>query len=188
MKVIQTGFPGLILIEPDVFGDNRGWFMESYNYKKYSEIGINQVFVQDNHSFSADRGTLRGLHFQNGEMAQSKLIRCVKGSLLDVCVDLRVGSPSYMQVYSVELSEGNKKQLFVPKGFAHGFMTLTDNVEIEYKVDQPYSKEHDSGIRYDDPSLSINWSEFVPDVEFILSEKDLSLKNISDTHINFRFE
>lgn len=188
MKVNETGFPGLIFIEPDVYGDNRGWFMESYNHKKYSEIGINQVFIQDNHSFSADKGTLRGLHFQNGVMAQSKLIRCVKGCLLDVCVDLRLGSPSYLQVYIIELSEENKKQLFVPKGFAHGFITLTKNVEIEYKVDKPYSKEHDSGIRYDDPILAINWKEFVPDVEFVLSEKDLNLKNISDTNIDFKFE
>lgn len=188
MKVVQTGFPGLILIEPDIFGDNRGWFMESYNANKYEELGINQVFIQDNHSFSKDKGTIRGLHFQVGEKAQSKLIRCIKGSLMDVCVDLRHGSPSYKQVYSVELSESNKKQLFVPKGFAHGFMTLTDNVEIEYKVDQVYSKEHDSGIKYDDPTLAINWNDFLPNVEFILSQKDLNLIHIEDNVEYFKYE
>lgn len=188
MKVIQTGFPNLIVIEPDVFGDNRGWFFESYSYQKYSDLGINQIFVQDNHSFSSEKGTLRGLHFQTGDKAQSKLIRCVKGRLMDVCVDLRIGSPSYKQVYYIELSEQNKKQLFVPKGFAHGFITLSDNVEIEYKVDQLYSKEHDSGIRYDDPTLNINWREFVSDGEFTLSQKDLNLKNIDETEIGFRYE
>lgn len=183
MKLEKTDLEGLFIIHTDVFGDHRGWFTESYNEQKYLELGINVKFIQDNHSFSKEKGTLRGLHFQTGEFAQSKLIRCTRGRLLDICVDLRKDSKTYMQYISIELSDVNKLQLFVPKGFAHGFVTLVDDVEIMYKVDAYYSYEHDSGIRYDDPSLSINWANLVGMDKFILSSKDEKLGYIKDMDI-----
>lgn len=188
MKIIDTEFPGLKIIDTDVFGDNRGWFTESYNHAKYSELGITEKFIQDNHSFSAQKGTLRGLHFQTGHMAQSKLVRCVRGSLWDVCVDLRKGSPTFKQWIGVELSADNHKQLFVPKGFAHGFLTLTDDVEIEYKVDAYYSKTHDSGVFYDDPDLKIDWASKLEGKLPILSEKDRQLKPLNQLEIDFEFK
>ena len=156
MKLEKTTLEGLYILHTDFFGDHRGWFTESFNEQKYSDIGINIKFIQDNHSFSKEKGTLRGLHFQTGEYAQSKLIRCTRGRLLDICVDLRKESKTYLKYVSVELSDANRLQLFVPKGFAHGFVTLEDDVEVMYKVDAYYSKQHDSGIRYDDPTLNIN--------------------------------
>ena len=139
MRVIETKIPGVKIIEPDCFGDYRGWFMETYSTAKYAEIGIDNVFVQDNHSMSQKKGTLRGLHFQNAPMAQAKLVRCTKGAVIDVAVDIRKGSPTYKQWVSVELSSENKRQFYIPRGFAHGFLTLTDDVEFEYKVDNLYS-------------------------------------------------
>lgn len=185
MRVEKTKLEGLIIIHPDIFGDSRGWFTESYNQKKYQVLGINVEFIQDNHSYSKEIGILRGLHFQTGEFAQSKLIRCVKGVLYDVCVDLRKNSPTYMQWQGIELSNENKLQLFVPKGFAHGFVTLSEDVEIMYKVDAFYSKEHDSGIRYDDPSINVDWRSILPNVEFILSEKDKQLKYFKELNLDF---
>lgn len=185
MKLEKTALEGLFIIHTDVFGDHRGWFTESYNEQKYLELGINVKFIQDNHSFSKEKGTLRGLHFQTGEFAQSKLIRCTSGRLLDICVDLRKDSKTYLQYISIELSDVNKLQLFVPKGFAHGFVTLEDDVEIMYKVDAYYSKEHDSGIRYDDPCLNINWADLVGMEKFILSSKDEKLRYIKDMDIEF---
>lgn len=185
MRVEKTKLEGLIIIHPDIFGDSRGWFTESYNLKKYQALGINVEFIQDNHSYSKEIGILRGLHFQTGEFAQSKLIRCVKGVLYDVCVDLRKNSPTYMQWQGIELSNENKLQLFVPKGFAHGFVTLSEDVEIMYKVDAFYSKEHDSGIRYDDPSINVDWRSILPNVEFILSEKDKQLKHFKELNLDF---
>lgn len=185
MKIEKTALEGLVIIHTDVFGDHRGWFTESYNEQKYSDLGINVKFIQDNHSFSKEKGTLRGLHFQRGAFAQSKLIRCTRGRLLDICVDLRKESETYLKYVSVELSDSNNLQLFVPKGFAHGFVTLVDDVEIMYKVDTYYSKVHDSGIRYNDPSLNINWSELVGMDKFILSSKDEQLGFIKDMDIEF---
>ena len=121
MKVTETKIPGVKIIEPDCFGDHRGWFMETYSTAKYSEMGICNVFVQDNHSMSGKKGTLRGLHFQNNPMAQAKLVRCTKGAVIDVAVDIRKGSPTYKQWVSVELSAENKRQFYIPRGFAHGF-------------------------------------------------------------------
>jgi dTDP-4-dehydrorhamnose 3,5-epimerase len=144
--------------------------------------GINITFVQDNHSKSEKKGTLRGLHFQNEPMAQTKLVRCSRGALLDVAVDLRSGSPTYKKWFSIELTEENKKQLLVPKGFAHGFLTLEDNTEIQYKTDNFYSKEHDRSIRYDDPEISVNWG-FAN--ELILAEKDLNAPCLKDSDVNF---
>ena len=185
MRIEKTKLNDLIIIVPDVFGDNRGWFTESYNKQKYQTLGIDVDFVQDNHSYSKEVGTLRGLHFQTGEFAQTKLVRCVRGRLMDVCVDLRKDSSTYLQWDAIELSESNKLQLLVPKGFAHGFVTLSEDVEIMYKVDAFYSKEHDSGIRFDDPDLKIDWNSILPNVEFILSEKDKQLKPFKELNLDF---
>ena len=135
MKITKTKLEGVVIIEPDVFGDNRGFFMESWNKKKMAEAGLDYDFVQDNHSKSTVKGTLRGIHFQKGDKAQAKLVRCVKGSVLNVAVDLCKNSPTFKQWVGVELSEENKKQLLVPRGFGHGFVTLTDDVEFLYKAD-----------------------------------------------------
>ena len=185
MRIEKTPLEGLIVIHTDVFGDHRGWFTESYNYEKYSELGIDTTFIQDNHSYSKEKGTLRGLHFQTGEFAQSKLVRCTKGRLLDICVDLRKKSSTYLQYYSIELRETNKVQLFIPKGFAHGFVTLEDDVEIMYKVDEYYSKEHDSGVHYRDPRINIDWQNLVQTNQFILSQKDENLKFLENMEIDF---
>ncbi|HOJ47604.1 MAG TPA: dTDP-4-dehydrorhamnose 3,5-epimerase [Bacillota bacterium] len=181
MKKTETAIPGVYLIEPDVFGDHRGWFMESWSYEKLKKLGIDAHFVQDNHSFTAKKDTLRGLHFQIDPMAQAKLVRCTAGAVLDVAVDLRKGSPTYKKWVSVILSAANKLQLFIPRGFAHGFLTLTDNVEFEYKCDNPYSKEHDRSIRFDDPEIGVDWKIADP----ILSEKDRNAPFLKDSDCNF---
>lgn len=168
MKITKTKLEGVVIIEPDVFGDNRGFFMESWNKKKMEEAGLYYEFVQDNHSKSTVRGTLRGIHFQKGDKAQAKLVRCVKGAVLDVAVDLRKNSPAFKQWVGVELSEENKKQLLIPRGFGHGFVTLTDDVEFLYKADNYYAPEADSGICWNDPEIGVEWGVEVP----ILSEKD----------------
>lgn len=168
MKVVKTALNDVYLIEPAVFGDHRGWFMESYSRVRLAEFGIDCDFVQDNQSFSAHKGTLRGLHFQLNPKAQAKLIRCTKGAILDVAVDLRKGSPLYKKWVAVELSADNKKQLFIPKGFAHGFLTLVDDVEVQYKADEYYAPEYDGNILYNDPQIGIEWGRD----EFILSDKD----------------
>lgn len=168
MKITKTKLEGVVIIEPDVFGDNRGFFMESWNKKKMAEAGLDYDFVQDNHSKSTVKSTLRGIHFQKGDKAQAKLVRCVKGAVLDVAVDLRRNSPTFKQWIGVELSEENKKQLLIPRGFGHGFVTLTDDVEFLYKVDNYYESEADAGIRWNDPDIGIDWRVENP----ILSEKD----------------
>lgn len=188
MKKIETKIPGVFVIEPDCHGDHRGWFMETYSTEKYKELGIDTTFVQDNHSFSAQKGTLRGLHFQNCPMSQAKLVRCTKGAVIDIAVDIRKESPTYLQWVSIELSEINKKQLFIPRGFAHGFLTLTDNVEFEYKVDNLYSKECDRGIRYDDPSINVDWGGLLNGIEPILSDKDVNGPLLKDSDCNFVYE
>jgi len=181
MKVTPTKIIDVLIVEPDIFQDDRGWFFESYNKEKLNAFGININFVQDNHSFSTKKGTLRGLHFQNNPNAQSKLVRCTKGVVLDVAVDLRKDSSTYKQWISVELSEDNKKQLFIPKGFAHGFITLTDNVEFEYKVDNYYNKESEGSINFNDKEIGINWGNDNP----ILIDKDLNAPFLKDSNINF---
>lgn len=168
MKITKTKLDGVVIIEPDVFGDKRGFFMESWNKKKMSELGLEYDFVQDNHSKSTVKGTLRGIHFQKGDKAQAKLVRCVKGAVLDVAVDLRKNSPTFKQWIGVELSEENKKQLLIPRGFGHGFVTLTDDVEFLYKADNYYALEADAGIRWNDPDIGVDWCVENP----ILSEKD----------------
>lgn len=168
MKLTKTKLDSVVIIEPDVFGDNRGFFMESWNKKKLEEAGLFYDFVQDNHSKSTVKGTLRGIHFQKGDKAQAKLVRCVKGAVLDVAVDLRKNSPTFKQWVSVELSAENKKQLLIPRGFGHGFVTLTDDVEFLYKADNYYVPEADAGIRWNDPDIGVEWGIKNP----ILSEKD----------------
>ena len=188
MKKIETKIPGVVIIEPDIHGDHRGYFMETYSTSNFHGLGIDNVFVQDNMSFTAKKGTLRGLHFQNDPMAQAKLVSCTKGTVIDVAVDIRKGSPTYKQWVAVELSEENKKMFFIPRGFAHGFLTLTDNVEFRYKVDNLYSKEHDRGIRYDDPSVNVDWGGLLNGIEPILSDKDKNGPTLDESDCNFKFE
>ncbi|MBC5647424.1 dTDP-4-dehydrorhamnose 3,5-epimerase [Christensenella tenuis] len=181
MNAIETGIEGLIVIEPDCHGDHRGWFMETYSKPKFEALGVTCEFVQDNQSYSARKGTLRGLHFQKNPMAQSKLLRCTRGKILDVAVDIRKNSPTYKKWYAVELSAENKKQFFMPKGMAHGFVTLTDDVEVQYKVDAVYAPECDRSIRFDDPEIGVDWGISEP----VLSEKDLRAPLLADSDADF---
>lgn len=179
MKFEKTKLEGVVIITPDVFGDHRGFFMESWSEHKMEEAGLHYNFVQDNHSMSSVKGTLRGIHFQKGDKAQAKLVRCVKGAVLDVAVDLRHESPTYKQWVAVELSAENKKQLMIPRGFGHGFVTLTDEVEFLYKADNYYAPEADGGIRWNDPEIGVDWGVENP----ILSakdEKNLFLKDLGE--------
>ena len=181
MNLIKTKLEGVYIIEPRVFGDERGWFMETYSKIKTPEIA--RDFVQDNHSYSKEKGILRGIHFQNGEHAQAKLVRCVRGAVLDVAVDLRKGSPTYMQWEAVELSAENKKQFFIPRGFGHGFLTLTEDVEFVYKTDNYYNYESDRSIIWNDPDIGVDWGTENP----ILSEKDSSAPRLRDSDCSFRY-
>ena len=170
MKVTDTKLTDVKIVEMDVFGDHRGFFTESYSKAKFAEHGLKYDFVQDNHSLSAEAGVLRGLHFQKGEAAQTKLIRVVTGAVLDVVVDIRKGSPTYGQWDGFILSEHNHRQLLVPKGYAHGFVTLTPNVNFLYKCDNYYNAEADGGIAFDDPDLAIDWP--IDPSRAIMSEKE----------------
>ncbi|MFZ7131938.1 MAG: dTDP-4-dehydrorhamnose 3,5-epimerase [Eubacteriales bacterium] len=183
MNIVKTDIEDVIIIVPKVFGDHRGWFTETYSKEKFKELAFDIDFIQDNHSFSAQKGTLRGLHFQLNPKAQTKLVRCTRGRILDVAVDIRKGSPTYKKWVAVELTEENKNQLLVPKGFAHGFITLTDNVEVQYKVDAYYSPENDRSIRFDDPDICVHWGVDNP----ILSEKDLNAPLLSESDANFKY-
>ncbi len=181
MRALQTKIEGVLIIEPSVFEDERGWFLETYNKKNFKDMGIDVNFVQDNHSFTAKKGTIRGLHLQNKPFTQTKLIRCLKGVIRDVIVDLRKGSPTYKEWISVELAEKNRRMLFVPKGFAHGFMSLTEKVEVEYKVDDYYDKGSERTIRFNDPEIGIEWGE----TDLILSDRDRNAPFLKDCDINF---
>jgi dTDP-4-dehydrorhamnose 3,5-epimerase len=172
MKFIDTEFEGLKVIEPPLFRDARGFFFESYNEKLYKDNGIDCEFVQDNHSMSAF-GVLRGLHFQKPPFEQAKLVRVISGRVYDVAVDLRKSSKTYLKWFGIELSAENRLQLFIPRGFAHGFITLSDVAEFCYKCDNSYSKEHDGGILYSDPTFGIDWK--LPSDQLITSEKDAHL-------------
>lgn len=183
MNIIKTDVLDLYIIEPKVFGDSRGWFIESWSAKDMEEAGLHYNFVQDNHSFSATKGVLRGLHYQKGEAAQAKLVRCTRGAVLDVAVDMRKGSPTYRKWLAVELSAENFRQILVPRGFIHGFLTLTDDVEFIYKADNYYNKEADRGIRWDDPELGVEWGIKEP----ILSDKDKKSPYLRESDINFYF-
>ncbi|MEO6456374.1 MAG: dTDP-4-dehydrorhamnose 3,5-epimerase [Ginsengibacter sp.] len=169
MPFVKTEFPGLIVFEPNVFEDSRGYFFESYNKKVFSVEGIEIFFIQDNQASSVF-GVIRGLHYQMNPYAQTKLIRVLTGSILDVVVDIRYGSPTYGKAYAIELSAANKKQLLVPKGFAHGYSVTSDTAEVFYKCDEFYYKEYERGISYQDKELNIDWK--IPKEMTIISDKD----------------
>ena len=178
MEIQETPIPDCFVIKPDVFKDSRGYFFESFNEQQFNgETGLKIHFVQDNQSFSC-YGVLRGLHFQRGEHAQAKLVRVLKGEVLDVAVDLRVGSPTYGQHYSILLSEQNKLQFFIPSGFAHGFVVLSKHAEFFYKCDNYYNKAAEGGLHYADPGLNIDWK--VPTEKLLISDKDAILPFLSE--------
>lgn len=181
MELIKTQLDGVVILKPKVFGDHRGFFMESWSKRTMEELGLCYDFVQDNHSSSDVKGTLRGIHFQRGEKAQAKLVRCCRGAVLDVAVDLRASSPTYKQWFAVELSEENKLQLLIPRGFGHGFVTLTDHVEFLYKADNYYAPEADGGIRWNDPDIGVDWGVSDP----VLSAKDASSPFLKDAVTGF---
>lgn len=181
MKVTKTTFKGLLIVETEVYGDHRGWFTETYTKCKFSDNGIDVDFIQDNQSYSGQKGTLRGIHFQTAPKSQTKMIRCTRGTIIDTVVDLRKGSDTYKQWFSIELSEENKKQLLIPKGFGHAFLTVTDDVEVQYKVDEYYSSEHDRSVKFDDPDIGINWGVANP----ILSKKDMDAPLLRDSDVDF---
>lgn len=185
MPFIKTDIPGLLVFEPKVFEDSRGYFFESYNENNFLAEGVNIRFVQDNQAKSS-YGVIRGLHFQLAPHAQTKLIRTLSGSILDVVVDVRLGSPTYGQVFSIELSAENKKQLLVPKGFAHGYSVLSETAEVMYKCDAFYHKQSEGGLLYNDPQLNIDWQ--IPLEKAIVSEKDLYHPGIGDCKNNVAFE
>jgi dTDP-4-dehydrorhamnose 3,5-epimerase len=182
MPFIPTAIPGLIIFEPAVYKDDRGYFFESYNEQTFHHQGLTARFVQDNQSFSA-YGVIRGLHYQLEPHAQAKLIRVLQGKILDVAVDLRKNSQSYGQWLSIELSSDNRRQLFVPRGFAHGFSVLSETAEILYKCDAFYHTESEAGIRFDDPALNIDWK--VAAARTIVSAKDAALPTFANCRNNF---
>ena len=178
MNIIDTNLIDCKVIQPQLHNDNRGYFFERYHQQKLNDsLGFEVNFIQDNESFSS-KGVLRGLHFQTGNYAQAKLVRVIQGRVLDVAVDLRKDSSTFAQHFSIELSEDNKNQLFVPRGFAHGFIVLSDTAIFSYKCDNYYNKASEGGIRYDDPSLGIDWK--LPKEDILVSEKDLLLSTLSN--------
>ena len=184
MEFIKTEIPEVYIIEPSVFGDNRGYFLESFNLEKFEENVYPIKFVQDNESKSS-KGVLRGLHFQKPPFNQAKLVRCIEGSVMDVAVDIRKGSPTYGKHIAIELSGENKRQLFVPRGFAHGFSVLSETAVFAYKVDNRYAPASDSGIRFDDKDLNIDWGLRSDEVQ--LSGKDKDLPSFKDLDSPFNF-
>ncbi len=183
MNFIKTELDGVVIIEPKVFGDNRGYFFEAYNKNVFKQAGIDCDFVQDNQSFSS-QGTIRGLHCQLGEWAQAKLVRVLSGKVIDVAVDFRKNSATFGKYVAVELSAENKRQLFIPRGFLHGFSVLSNTAEFFYKCDNFWNKEAEFGVRFDDPDLNINWQIDLSKVE--MSEKDKSLSWFKDA-VNYGF-
>lgn len=180
----KCDIPDVILINPKRFSDNRGWFAETYNQKVAESFGIDQPFVQDNHSLSLQTGTLRGFHFQAPPHEQAKLVRCVRGRILDVAVDLRIGSPSYARYVSAELSAENGRQLFIPEGFAHAFLTLEPDTEVIYKVTDFYAPESDGGVRWNDETIAFPWPTGKP----LLSAKDENLPKLDDKRSPFVYD
>ena len=184
MKFIKTAIQDVYILEPSVFGDNRGYFLESFNLEKFEENVCPIKFVQDNESKSS-KGVLRGLHFQKPPFHQAKLVRCIEGRVMDVAVDIRKGSPTYGKHLALELSGENKRQLFIPRGFAHGFSVLSETAVFAYKVDNTYAPASDSGIRFDDKELNIDWGLTEEDIQ--LSEKDKNLQSFKDFDSPFKF-
>jgi dTDP-4-dehydrorhamnose 3,5-epimerase len=185
MAFQKTDIPGLLVFEPNVFEDSRGYFFEAYNENIFRQEGIDIRWVQDNQS-SSEYGVIRGLHYQLPPFAQSKLVRVLKGKILDVVVDIRIGSPTYGKVFTQKLSAKNKKQLFIPPGFAHGFSVLSETAEVLYKCDQFYNKGAEAGIIYKDAELNIDWQ--VPAEDAIVSEKDIVLPTLAQCNNSFLFE
>lgn len=184
MPLIKTEFPGLLIFEPRVFEDNRGYFFESYNQKLFSDAGIEINFIQDNQA-SSSFGVIRGLHFQNTPFAQTKLIRVLSGKIIDAVVDIRRNSPTYGKAYTILLSAENKKQLLVPKGFAHGYSVISETAEVFYKCDEFYHKEAEGGIAWNDSTLDIDWQ--IPAGKIIVSDKDKLHPLLENSVHNFIF-
>jgi dTDP-4-dehydrorhamnose 3,5-epimerase len=184
MPFTATDIQGLMVFEPKLFEDSRGYFFESFNKEVFVAAGIDADFVQDNQSQSS-YGVIRGLHYQLNPFAQAKLVRVLSGSILDVAVDIRKGSPTFGKSFSLELSAENKKQLFIPAGFAHGFSVLSEKAEVMYKCDRFYDKASEGGIRFDDPDVQIDW--MIPTDKAIISEKDINLPFLNDCKNNFEF-
>jgi dTDP-4-dehydrorhamnose 3,5-epimerase len=182
MPFLKTEIPDLLIFDPVVYNDNRGYFFESYNEQTFFKEGVTNRFVQDNQSFST-YGVIRGLHYQLDPHAQSKLVRVLQGRIIDVAVDLRRSSPTFGKWFAIQLSGDNKRQLFVPRGFAHGFSVLSETAEVSYKCDGLYSKESEGGIRYDDPELGIDWQ--LPAGKAVVSAKDLDLPLFAHCRNNF---
>ncbi len=184
LKITELQLPGVKIIEPDVYTDYRGYYMESYSLRTMREYGINDIFVQDNHLLSLKKGTIRGIHFQNAPYAQAKLLRCTKGKILDVVVDLRMNSLTYKKWISVELDSNEKKQIYIPRGFGHACMSLVDNTEVQYKVSELYYPEYDRAIAWNDPELNIEWGMN----EIIVSPKDMNAATLAESDVNFTME
>ncbi len=184
MKIIETPLPGLLIIEPSVFEDHRGYFIESYHNQRYCNAGIKAQFIQDNESKS-ERGVVRGLHYQLNPVAQAKLVRVVFGVVYDVAVDLRKGSPTFGQWFGLEINEREKKQLFIPPGFAHGFSVLSETAVFSYKCDNTYSRENERAINAFDPQLAIDWQ--LTESELKVSDKDRMAPLFADAEMNFDF-
>ncbi len=179
MIATETRLKGCFILEPNVFEDQRGYFFETFNQKQFKElIGTDVNFVQDNESYSK-KGVLRGLHYQTGTFAQAKLVRVIEGCVLDLIIDIREGSETYGEQFSIELSDANKKQLYFPKGFAHGFIVLSDFAVFSYKCDNYYNKASEGGIIYNDKTLKVDWR--LPEEQFIISEKDLELPTFENS-------
>ncbi len=183
MDFIKTEIDGCFEVVPKVFGDNRGWFYESYSKKAFEENGINIDFVQDNRSFSEKKGTLRGLHCQKDPYSQSKIVTCLRGEIIDVAVDIRKGSPTFMKKVMIKLTGENKKMLLIPRGCLHGFVSLTENVEISYKVDNLYEPSADRSIKFDDPEIGVEWGNINP----VLSEKDKNAPLLKESDVEFNY-
>ena len=185
MKIIPTELKDLYIIEPAVFADNRGFFYESFNVRNLENAGLQYNFIQDNHSKSS-YGVLRGLHYQDEPFAQAKLVRVTQGKVLDIVLDIRKHSPTYLKHFSLELSDENKLQLLIPKGFAHGFVVLSPSCEFLYKCDNYYNKESEGGIAWNDPSLKIDW--MIPEKDIILSDKDKHNPIVDKANFNFSYQ
>lgn len=184
MRIVELDLPGVKILEPRYFEDYRGYYCETYSSRTLHNLGIDTVFIQDNHSFSLKKGTIRGIHFQLNPKPQAKLVRCTRGRIMDFVVDLRADSPTYKKWIKVELSEENRKQILIPRGFGHAFLTLTDNCEVLYKVDEWYYPEFDRAIKWDDPDIAIDWGTTEP----IISEKDAKAPSLRGSDANFSVE
>lgn len=183
IKVKDIGL-GVLIIEADYYEDYRGYYSESYSKRTFIENNMNFEFIQDNHSYSSKKGTIRGIHFQNNPMAQTKLVRCTNGKVIDYAIDLRNGSPTYKEWVSVELSKENRKQILIPKGFGHAFETLEDDTEVLYKVDNFYESSLDRSIKWNDDEIKINWVTKEP----ILSKKDINAPKLAHSDVNFEYK